>query len=102
MLPRVRLVKMSSTVTTTKQTARETSKGPAKLKKDPQIAEIFASLPYGPAPEAASAAQAWLTEHERTFGHFIGGKWVKPAGRKVYETRAPATGELCGCVELDL
>ena len=95
------LRKMSSTVTETVQVqghGSEQFKGPAKLKKDPTIAKIFESLEYGPAPEAASSAQAWLEEHERSFGHFINGKWVKPDGRKVYETRSPATGVCCSVV----
>ena len=37
-------------------------------------------------------SQAWLDDHERSFGHFIGGKWVKPEGRKSYQTKNPATG----------
>jgi len=36
--------------------------------------------------------QAWLDDHERAFGHFIDGKWVKPEGRKTYQTKNPATG----------
>ena len=36
--------------------------------------------------------QAWLDDHDRSFGHFIDGKWVKPEGRKTYQTKNPATG----------
>ena len=82
--------------------------GVAKLNKDPKIKSIFESLEYGPAPESPSSVNAWLDEHDRAFGHFINGKWVKPKGRKMYETCSPATGEkhlervgtrfmLCGC-----
>ncbi|KAM7445822.1 hypothetical protein ABFA07_005798 [Porites harrisoni] len=84
---------MTSTRTETQKTTSEKHSGPAKLKKDPTIVEIFESLEYGPAPEAASSVNAWLDEHGRDFGHFVNGKWVKPKGRKVYETRNPATGE---------
>ena len=70
----------------------EKPKGAAKLNKDPTIESIFESLDYGPAPESNASANAWLDDHGRSFGHFINGKWVKPEGRKVYETRSPATG----------
>ena len=71
----------------------EKSTGPAKLNKDSTIAEIFENLDYGAAPEAAASVNSWLDEHGRDFGHFVNGKWVKPEGRKVYETRNPATGQ---------
>ena len=86
---------MTSTRTETQKKTTEKHSGPAKLKKDPTIVEIFESLEYGPAPEAASSVNAWLDEHGRDFGHFVNGKWVKPKGRKVYETRNPATGWYC-------
>lgn len=56
------------------------------------VSEIFESLSYGPAPEFSMPAEGWLEDHGRAFGHFIDGKWVKPEGRKVYETKNPATG----------
>ncbi|KAK3608447.1 hypothetical protein CHS0354_035451 [Potamilus streckersoni] len=58
------------------------------------VAEIFKTLDYGPAPEADNVAKAWLDDHGKSFGHFIDGKWVKPEGRKTYETKNPATGEV--------
>lgn len=66
----------------------------ARLNKDPVISEIFQSLEYGPAPEASSAVNAWLEQHDRSFGHFINGKWVKPKGRKTYDSKNPATGKI--------
>jgi aldehyde dehydrogenase (NAD+) len=64
------------------------------------IAEIFEKLEYGPAPESAAVAMAWMDDHDRHFGHFINGEWVKPEGRKIYETSAPATGEvLCKTIQ---
>ena len=56
------------------------------------VSEIFESLSYGPAPESSMPAEGWLDDHDRAFGHFIDGKWVKPEGRKVYETKNPASG----------
>ena len=35
-----------------------------------KIAEIFESLDYGPAPESAEPALAWLASHGGSFGHF--------------------------------
>ncbi|MGV3651676.1 MAG: aldehyde dehydrogenase family protein, partial [Devosia sp.] len=55
-----------------------------------KIAEIFASLDYGPAPESAEQANAWLDAHGRTFGHFINGQWTSPAA--TFATTNPATG----------
>ncbi|XP_006815903.1 uncharacterized protein LOC102802098, partial [Saccoglossus kowalevskii] len=57
------------------------------------VGEIFKSMSYGPAPEAANVAQAWLDNHGRSLGHFINNRWVKPEGRKTYESKNPATGE---------
>src|SRR6266567_2585959 len=57
----------------------------------PTVAEIFESMAWGPAPEAAEPAVAWLENHQRRFGHFIGGQWqpeeqsfevTNPANRK--------------------
>jgi aldehyde dehydrogenase (NAD+) len=42
------------------------------------VAEIFQTMEYGPAPESDSPARAWLSSHNATFGHFIGGAWTKP------------------------
>lgn len=57
------------------------------------VREIFESLEYGPAPESPAVANAWLDDHGRNFGHFINNQWVKPTGRKSYDTFNPATGE---------
>jgi len=88
---------MTSTRTETQTSTAGKSPGPAKLNKDPTIAQIFETLEYGPAPEAASSVNSWLDEHGRDFGHFVNGKWVKPEGRKVYETRNPTTGQRFLC-----
>ena len=72
----------------------ETKDIPANVNKKQasSVSEIFESLSYGPAPESSMPAEGWLEDHGRAFGHFIDGKWVKPEGRKVYETKNPATG----------
>ena len=42
------------------------------------IKEIFDSMAYGPAPESATEALAWIAKHNGTFGHFIDGAFTKP------------------------
>ena len=54
-----------------------------------KIAEIFESLDYGPAPESAEPALAWLAGYDNKFGHFINGKWTKPG--KTFASDNPAT-----------
>src|SRR5258708_11412449 len=57
------------------------------------IAEKFASMEYGPAPEDPREALAWLDTHSRRFGHFINGTWQKPASGQYFDTTDPSTGE---------
>src|SRR5919197_703097 len=56
------------------------------------IPDIFSTMAYGPAPEAMAPAQAWLEQHGRRFGLFIGGTWTA-AGAELFETLNPATGK---------
>jgi len=60
------------------------------------VAEIFNSMDYGPAPEAAGAAEAWLDAHDRRFKLFIGGKWVAPKQGGRIATINPANGKQLG------
>ncbi|XP_048688417.1 aldehyde dehydrogenase family 16 member A1 isoform X2 [Caretta caretta] len=60
----------------------------------PSVWDIYSSMEYGPAPEGAGPAQAWLETHGRSFGHFVAGKWWKPEGRETASDTNPATGEL--------
>ncbi len=53
------------------------------------IPEIFETLDYGTAPEAAEMANAWLDGHSRKFGHFINGEFTKPG--KTFASINPAT-----------
>jgi len=57
------------------------------------LAEKFRSLDYGAAPEDPAASLAWLTQHQRRFRHFIGGRWRAPAEGKYFESRDPSNGE---------
>ena len=56
------------------------------------IAEIFETLEYGPAPEAADQALQWIKERQ-PFGLFIDGDWRKPSGGKYFEIANPATNK---------
>jgi aldehyde dehydrogenase (NAD+) len=56
------------------------------------VPEIFQSMAYGPAPEAAGPAHAWLEAHGRRFGLFIGGRWTSDEG-DTFDTLNPATGK---------
>ncbi len=56
------------------------------------VAEIFESMEYGPAPENASEALAWLADQGDRFGHFIDGGFTKP--RDEFKATNPATGEV--------
>jgi len=57
-----------------------------------QIAQIFETLEYGPAPESPDPAYAWLDGHGRKFGHFINGAWTKPG--KTFPSENPANGKV--------
>jgi aldehyde dehydrogenase (NAD+) len=55
------------------------------------VAEIFQTMEYGPAPESDSPARAWLSSHNATFGHFIGGTWTKPG--QTFDVIDPSSGK---------
>jgi len=57
------------------------------------IAEKFATMEYGPAPEDSKEATAWLERHAYRFQHFIGGKWQPPAAGEYFDTVDPSNGE---------
>src|SRR5579864_4989051 len=57
------------------------------------IAEKFATMEYGPAPEEPKEALLWLDRHERRFGHFIAGAWQQPGEGVFFDTIDPASGE---------
>jgi len=58
-----------------------------------KVAELFESLEYGPAPESPTPVLEWLDHHHRTFGLFIGGRWVKALSGESFETVNPANGQ---------
>jgi aldehyde dehydrogenase (NAD+) len=57
------------------------------------IADIFETMEYGPAPESAAPANAWLEERGRSFGLFIGGEWVEPRSGERFDSVNPATNQ---------
>ena len=59
----------------------------------PQIAELFHSMTYGPAPESDAAAVAWLDAHNRHFDLFINNQWTPPAEGNTLSVSNPARGE---------
>lgn len=56
-----------------------------------KVKEIFNTMSYGPAPESANAANAFLEAHGRTFQLFIGGNWQPPASETYFESINPST-----------
>ncbi|RDC74796.1 aldehyde dehydrogenase family protein [Rhodovulum sp. 12E13] len=56
------------------------------------VQEILETMEYGPAPESAEAALAWIEEAGGAFGHFIGGLWTEPG--EGFDSRNPATGDV--------
>jgi len=58
-----------------------------------EVKELFESMEYGPAPEAAARAREWIAAHQDGFGLLIGGEWRAADPSTRFETLAPATGE---------
>ena len=52
------------------------------------VAELFETMAWGPAPEAATPALEWLDRHQRHFGHFIDGSFVP--SESLFDTVNPA------------
>ncbi len=55
------------------------------------IAEIYETIEYGPAPESAGPAQAWLDAHERRFGLYVDGQWTAIDEGRLFDSVNPAT-----------
>ena len=55
------------------------------------VKDIFETMEYGPAPEAAGDALAWIVDQGARFGHFINGSFTDPADG--FDSTNPATGE---------
>ncbi|MFI5274866.1 MAG: aldehyde dehydrogenase family protein, partial [Ktedonobacterales bacterium] len=57
----------------------------------PTVADIFASMAYGPAPESPALANAWLAAHQPRLGLFIGGEFRAPSSGEYFASVNPAT-----------
>ncbi|UYV37150.1 aldehyde dehydrogenase family protein [Rhodobacteraceae bacterium D3-12] len=55
------------------------------------VKEIFETMDYGPAPEGAAEAFAWLVDQGDKFGHFIDGAFTDPSAG--FLSKNPANGE---------
>jgi len=55
------------------------------------VKDIFETMDYGTAPEAAGDALAWIVDQGARFGHFIDGAFTEPGDG--FESRNPANGE---------
>jgi aldehyde dehydrogenase (NAD+) len=55
------------------------------------VAKILETMDYGPAPEAAGPAEAWLKQHHHKFGLFIDGAWHEAKAH--FDSNNPATGK---------
>ena len=56
------------------------------------VADIFRTMDYGPAPESSAEAMAWIAEHQGRFGHWIDGAFTAPG--QTFATKNPATGKV--------
>ncbi|MCI0435717.1 MAG: aldehyde dehydrogenase family protein [Gemmatimonadetes bacterium] len=56
------------------------------------VADIFRSLEYGPAPESATLVRAWLDHHQPGMRLYYGGAWRQPASGEWFDTLNPADG----------
>ena len=57
------------------------------------VAEIFETMEYGPAPESADPAQAWLEARDREILPFIDGTFRRPATDEFFDTLNPGNGK---------
>ena len=56
------------------------------------VRDIFDTMAYGPAPESAAEALAWIGKNGGQFGHWINGRFA--AGETSFDTKNPATGKV--------
>src|SRR5881227_3398724 len=64
----------------------------SRRRRSMNVMDIFKTMEYGPAPEAAAPALQWLKERG-PFGLFINNQWVEPASGQHLESINPATGK---------
>jgi aldehyde dehydrogenase (NAD+) len=59
----------------------------------PSVKEILNTMEYGPALEASTPVTDWLKSHEKSFGHFIAGRFVSSQDGATFDVKNPANGE---------
>ncbi|NWZ01834.1 A16A1 dehydrogenase, partial [Loxia curvirostra] len=64
----------------------------------PPVPEIFATMEEGPISGGTNAGEAWLESHERSLGHFVAGRWLRPEGRESLECPEATTGRAVAAV----
>lgn len=57
------------------------------------VSEIFETMSYGPAPEAAQAALDWIAAHKGRFQLFIDDEWRDPSHGEWFPSINPANGQ---------
>lgn len=57
-----------------------------------KVQKILDEMSYGPAPEDAKLALAWIKEHDSKFGVYVGGEWHK--GESHFQSLNPSSGEV--------
>lgn len=57
------------------------------------VAHYMDTMDYAPAPEGNAEAKAWLSAHDKGFGHFINGAWVGAGRADAFDSNDPSTGK---------
>jgi aldehyde dehydrogenase (NAD+) len=71
------------------------------------VREIFETMEYGPAPEAANVAVDWLEAHRRTFYPFVNGRFARFIDECYFDSADPRNGQTfariveCGEIEVN-
>ncbi|RSK31326.1 aldehyde dehydrogenase family protein [Rhodovulum iodosum] len=60
------------------------------------VSDLMDSMEYGPAPESAAEALAWLVDRGDRFGQFIDGGFTSPG--ETFDSKNPATGEVLALI----
>ncbi len=60
------------------------------------VAEIFKTMNYGPAPESNETIKSWLQQHQQGFNLYINGEWLAPKPKQFFDSNNPANGSLLG------
>lgn len=64
------------------------------------VASFFDTMSYGTSSESDEQARQWLAGNKHQFGHFINGKFTKPAAAGSFDATEPATGKKLAKISL--